>query len=111
MLSFFPRGVLDEILNLIESVSEGFPFSCCFPQHTFISFEKVRMEARKINSNQAERKDRLIPIPASNSDYKTYTLNDFENAKNKIHKIVFSHHFSLELAKQNHLVLNFILKY
>ena len=24
-LSFFPRGVLDEILNLIESVSEGFP--------------------------------------------------------------------------------------
>ena len=25
MLSFVPRGVLDEILNLIESVSEGFP--------------------------------------------------------------------------------------
>ena len=25
MLSFFPPGVLDEILNLIESVSEGFP--------------------------------------------------------------------------------------
>ena len=24
MLSFFPRGVLDEILNLIESASEGF---------------------------------------------------------------------------------------
>ena len=24
MLSFFPRGVLDEILNLIESVSEVF---------------------------------------------------------------------------------------
>ena len=24
MLSFFPRGVLGEILNLIESVSEGF---------------------------------------------------------------------------------------
>ena len=26
MLSFFPRGVLDEILNLIESVSGGFSF-------------------------------------------------------------------------------------
>ena len=26
MLSFCPRGVLDEILNLIESVSEGFYF-------------------------------------------------------------------------------------
>ena len=25
VLSFFPRGVLDDILNLIESVSEGFP--------------------------------------------------------------------------------------
>ena len=25
MLSFCPRGVLDEILNLIESVSEDFP--------------------------------------------------------------------------------------
>ena len=25
MLSFFPRGVLDRILNLIESVSEDFP--------------------------------------------------------------------------------------
>ena len=25
MLSLFPRGVLDEILNLMESVSEGFP--------------------------------------------------------------------------------------
>ena len=25
MLSFFPRGVLDEIFNLIESVSEDFP--------------------------------------------------------------------------------------
>ena len=24
MLSFFPRDVLDEMLNLIESVSEGF---------------------------------------------------------------------------------------
>ena len=25
VLSFFPRGILDEILNLIESVSAGFP--------------------------------------------------------------------------------------
>ena len=25
MLAFFPRDVLDEILDLIESVSEGFP--------------------------------------------------------------------------------------
>ena len=30
MLSFFPRGVLDEILNLIESVSEDFPSYSCY---------------------------------------------------------------------------------
>ena len=30
VLSFFPRDVLDEILKLIESVSEDFPsYSCC----------------------------------------------------------------------------------
>ena len=29
VLSFFPRRVLDEILNLIESVSEGFPSYSC----------------------------------------------------------------------------------
>ena len=29
VLSFFPRDVLDEILNLIGSVSEGFPFNSC----------------------------------------------------------------------------------
>ena len=36
MLFFFPRGVLDEILNLIESVSEGFPsyFYCPYVQLT-----------------------------------------------------------------------------
>ena len=32
VLSFFPRDVLDEILNLIESVSEDFPsYSCLVP--------------------------------------------------------------------------------
>ena len=33
VLSFFPRDVLDEILNLIESVSEDFPsYSCDEPK-------------------------------------------------------------------------------
>ena len=31
VLSFFPRDVLDEILNLIESVSESFPSYSCNP--------------------------------------------------------------------------------
>ena len=34
MLSFFPRGVLDEILNLIESVSEE------FPSYSFLLFKR-----------------------------------------------------------------------
>ena len=38
MLSFFPRGVLDEILDLIESVSEEFPSYSC--KETFL--EHVR---------------------------------------------------------------------
>ena len=33
MLSFLPRGVLDEILNLIESVSE------VFPSYSYYSYE------------------------------------------------------------------------
>ena len=33
---FFPRGVLDEILNLIESVSEGFPFYSSIVLHRYI---------------------------------------------------------------------------
>ena len=40
MVSFcavlFPRGVLDEILNLIESVSEGFPSYFYKRQHDLI---------------------------------------------------------------------------
>ena len=31
VLSFFPRDVLDEILNLIESVSEDFPSYSLYP--------------------------------------------------------------------------------
>ena len=40
VLSFFPRDVLDEILNLIESVSEDFPsYSCGTPEETSVQFE------------------------------------------------------------------------
>ena len=34
VLSFFPRDVLDEILNLIESVSEDFPSYSFFKYYT-----------------------------------------------------------------------------
>ena len=40
VLSFFPRDVLDEILNLIESVSEDFP-SYSFIRDAFVHREHV----------------------------------------------------------------------
>ena len=39
MLFFFPRGVLDEILNLIESVSEGFPSYFCMNRVFLFNFK------------------------------------------------------------------------
>ena len=43
MLSFFSRDVLDEILNLIESVSEGFPtyYLICTGPQSYLPSKKV----------------------------------------------------------------------
>ena len=41
VLSFFPRDVLDEILNLIESVSEDFPSYSCYLRKLFYKFSIV----------------------------------------------------------------------
>ena len=40
VLSFFPRDVLDEILNLIESVSEDFPSYFCLFAISFPVFHR-----------------------------------------------------------------------
>ena len=48
MLSFFPRGVLDEILNLTESVSEDFPsysFICCYIEFNFVVKNDLSLKA------------------------------------------------------------------
>ena len=39
MLSFFPQDVLDEILGLIESVSEGFPTYSYYASTEAIKFD------------------------------------------------------------------------
>ena len=49
VLSFFPRDVLDEILNLIESVSED------FPSYSLLSRRKVFFHLREINRNPTFR--------------------------------------------------------
>ena len=41
VLSFFPRDVLDEILNLIESVSEDFPSYCCSDVDHFLGADCI----------------------------------------------------------------------
>ena len=43
VLSFFPRDVLDEILNLIGSVSEGFPsYSYMHTYGYFVAYTGLR---------------------------------------------------------------------
>ena len=51
MLSFFPRGVLDEILNLIESVSEG------FPSYSYIGTLKQELGGTKAYEQTSEKKE------------------------------------------------------
>ena len=48
VLSFFPRDVLDEILNLIESVSEDFPSYSFRTLRFILTFHEVisRMTSR-----------------------------------------------------------------
>ena len=38
MLSFFPRGVLNEVWDLIESVSEGFPTYSCKNERSVVDY-------------------------------------------------------------------------
>ena len=55
VLSFFPRDVLDEILNLIESVSEDFPSYSCVPKMIIINI--LPLNTQKLFHR--ERKNRL----------------------------------------------------
>ena len=48
VLSFFPRDVLDEILNLIESVSED------FPSYSPISFTKTANQIKNLMIVESE---------------------------------------------------------
>ena len=51
MLFFFPRGVLDEILNLIESVSEGFPSYFINNLYTKYEHSNLKVAEKKSASN------------------------------------------------------------
>ena len=83
MLSFFPRGVLDEILNLIESVSEGFPsYSCCKTLIRHLSLRKfcpkvLLMEVREGRLYLARDLQSVPRVGGINSNSKTYSRNLF----------------------------------
>ena len=58
VLSFFPRDVLDEILNLIESVSEDFPSYSFFKTQTTIQYNFVVSVCK--GRNVQDKKERRI---------------------------------------------------
>ena len=43
VLSFFPRDVLDEILNLIESVSEDFPSYSILSKYSNFQIVEIKL--------------------------------------------------------------------
>ena len=59
MLSFFPRDVLDKILNLIDSVSEDFPSYSCF--FRFYTEKKMMLILRILQATLS-----LIPVTSHN---------------------------------------------
>ena len=72
MLSFFPRGVLDEILNLIESVSEEFPSYSC----------NIIQCAENLNMSQSYKQlllNQKPSLPAPNDNYFVQTELDIRN--------------------------------
>ena len=55
MQSFFPRGVLDEILNLIESVSEDIPSYSLRVKNNFKMYKNVEKRGG-VNAKRAVEK-------------------------------------------------------
>ena len=79
MVSFFPRDVLGEILNLTESVSEGFPtyslkvFRCESPHMQSCNGRFYSIIGKKNNQSSVSDADREIP-----------TLESTDNAGNSV---------------------------
>ena len=86
MLSFFPRGVLDEILNLIESVSEEFPSYSSnalgenFQKNSSRSnysqqFQDIKVEKERDNLNFQSRSNEKYNLPFKLSELKIPLTN------------------------------------
>ena len=71
MLFSFPRGVLDETLNLIESVSEGFPSYFSIPKFITWLNGQQRQLYMKHNHRQSDRHIKCYSIPKLRSIHQT----------------------------------------
>ena len=61
MLSFFPQGVLDEILNLIGSVSEGLPsYSSIISHLSYQCYENISIKNEFSFGNIGVCKNNLV---------------------------------------------------
>ena len=69
VLSFFPRDVLDEILKLIESVSEDFPSYSCNTERSKGNFVRENLKTYTINENVLLSEDSLIHYKGHPSNY------------------------------------------
>ena len=91
MLSFFPRGVLDEILNLIESVSEGFPsYSAIYNSPNAATSNKT-MEATSRNSSKLETKESHKTVLCTYRKHSiTFVTFSLDSAKSIYHKQILT---------------------
>ena len=109
MLSFFPRGVFDEILYLIESVSEDFPsYSCKSCKATFPSLDnitKILKDSReKSNAKMNKIEDRISSLESSKEDMRQSVLvikdEIVSSVKEYINELVDARHSELEDRKR-----------
>ena len=68
MLSFFPRDVLGEILNLIESVSEGFPSYFCYATLTFLGHVVGQGQVKPVEAKVKAISDFPVPTCKKTAD-------------------------------------------
>ena len=89
VLSFFPRDVLDEILNLIGSVSEGFPSYFCRDSKLLV-MEKMRRQF--CFGPYGRFAIRLLLRSAATDNIRIYTVNSIQTdtclGQNSAQKIV-----------------------
>ena len=82
MLFFVPRGVLDEILNLIESVSEGFPSYFYISQ--LIRFARVSSHVTDFNA-----RNKILPTKLLQQGYRYHKLRKaFSKSYRRHHELV-----------------------